>query len=99
MRAKYLICYDISNERRLARVFKLMKGVGVHLQYSVFLCSFTWVELNDIKERLDKLIDQGKDDIRIYPLPSGAKVTVFGKGARVPEGVELYVYDGFPLRA
>lgn len=93
MKAKYLVCYDIVDPVRLAKVFRLMKGAGLHLQYSVFLCSFTWPELKEMKERLGTLIDHGADDVRIYPLPSGLQTYVLGQGARVPEGVELITPD------
>ncbi len=91
MKANYLICYDITSPRRLSRVYKFLKGRGLHLQYSVFLCSLTYQELKDVKERLKELIDEKLDDIRIYPLPSSLKVAVIGKGARIPEGVDIHM--------
>lgn len=91
MRANYLVCYDISNPRRLARVFKLMKGKGLHLQYSVFHCSFTWPRLLEIKEKLSWIIDEKEDDVRIYPLPLQEKVIVMGCGDRLPDGVEIFI--------
>ena len=91
MRAAYLVCYDISDERRLSRVLRFMKGRGIHLQYSVFHCTLTWPELIGMKEQLKGLINEREDDLRIYPLPSGYKVIVMGCGDRVPDGVEIYV--------
>jgi len=91
MKANYLVCYDISDPRRLTRVFKLMKGKGIHLQYSVFHCSFTWPRLLEIKEKLSWIIDEEEDDVRIYPLPSEEKVIVMGCGDRVPDGVEIFI--------
>ena len=41
MRASYLVCYDIADDKRLRKVFKLMRGFGDHLQFSVFECQFT----------------------------------------------------------
>ena len=38
MRQSYLVCYDISDDKRLRKVFKTMRGYGDHLQYSVFEC-------------------------------------------------------------
>ena len=94
MKSNYLVCYDIATPARLGRVFRLIKGVGIHLQYSVFYCSFTWPELKAIKEKLSVIIDPKEDDIRIYPLPSGGKVYVFGQGARIPDGVNIYMDGG-----
>ncbi len=41
MRQSYLVCYDICDDKRLRKVFKVMRGFGDHLQYSVFECQFT----------------------------------------------------------
>ncbi|MEK7846982.1 MAG: CRISPR-associated endonuclease Cas2 [Nitrospinota bacterium] len=87
MRDNYLICYDIANKKRLNKVFRYLKARGVHLQYSVFFCSFTRVQFKEAIENLNRLIDKGKDDVRIYPLPGVVKVSIMGKGSRLPEGV------------
>jgi CRISPR-associated protein Cas2 len=38
MRNTYLVCYDISNDKRLRAVYKTMRDFGDHLQYSIFEC-------------------------------------------------------------
>lgn len=91
MKANYLVCYDISDPRRLVKVFRLMKGMGLHIQYSVFHCSLTWHNLTELKEKLKSIIDEREDDVRIYPLPSEEKVTVMGCGGRIPDGVEIFI--------
>jgi CRISPR-associated protein Cas2 len=68
-----------------------MKGKGLHLQYSVFHCSFTWPRLLEIKEKLSWIIDEKEDDVRIYPLPLQEKVIVMGCGDRLPDGVEIFI--------
>nr|WP_281755625.1 CRISPR-associated endonuclease Cas2 [Thermodesulfovibrio islandicus] len=35
MRLPYLVCYDISDEGRLNRVYRFMKGKGFHIQYFI----------------------------------------------------------------
>ena len=32
MRMSYLVCYDISDEKRLRKVFKAMRGYGDHIR-------------------------------------------------------------------
>lgn len=91
MKSDYLVCYDIASPRRLSRVYRFIKGRGIHLQYSVFHCSLTWDALRMMKMGLRSLIDEEKDDIRIYPLPANCKVYVMGCGDRVPEGVKLFL--------
>ena len=91
MKANYLVCYDIAAPKRLAKVYKFMKGSGIHLQYSVFHCSLTWQQLLQLEEKISWLIDEEEDDVRIYPLPSNGKMIVMGCGDRVPEGVEIFI--------
>lgn len=90
MKASYLICYDITCHKRLARVFRFLKGRAIHLQYSVFLAKLKWDELIEIKKSIAEMINPKEDDIRIYPIPSGVEVIAMGQGDRVPEGVEIY---------
>lgn len=90
MKANYLVCYDIRDPQRLTRVFKCVKRVGLHIQYSVFHCRLTWNELLELKHELQRIIDERKDDVRLYPLPSDLKVVVMGRGDRIPEGVNFY---------
>lgn len=50
MRRRYLVTYDISDDKRRTRVFNILMGRGDHIQYSVFLC-----ELN-AKEKAQMLL-------------------------------------------
>ena len=45
---RYLVCYDIRDERRLKRVGKMMKDYGTRVQYSVF-------EVDLERDRLDEM--------------------------------------------
>ena len=90
MKAEYLICYDISSPKRLAKIFRYLKARARHMQYSVFHCSMTWPELQAMENDIANIINEKKDDVRIYPLPSGGKVISMGCGDRLPEGVDMY---------
>ncbi len=45
MRNTYLVCYDITDDKRRERVFKVCKNHGEHLQFSVFECDLNAMEL------------------------------------------------------
>lgn len=91
MKASYLVCYDIRNERRLARLYRHLKGCGIHIQYSVFHCRLSWRELIELKRDITGIISESEDDVRIYPLPTNGEVFVMGIGDRVPEGVDIFL--------
>jgi CRISPR-associated protein Cas2 len=45
MRRRYVISYDISDDKRRTRVFELLLGNGDHVQFSVFLADLSQREL------------------------------------------------------
>jgi CRISPR-associated protein Cas2 len=49
----YLICYDIREPKRWRRCFKLLKGYGTSLQYSIFRCRLTKRELERLRWELE----------------------------------------------
>ncbi|OGA54692.1 MAG: CRISPR-associated endonuclease Cas2 [Betaproteobacteria bacterium RIFCSPLOWO2_12_FULL_62_13] len=87
----WLIAYDIADPRRLCRVHRFLSTQAVPVQYSVFATRSTPMKTGLIRAGLAEIIDAGKDDVRIYPVPEPADLTVFGKKA-LPEG--LSVIDG-----
>ncbi len=69
----FVVCYDICGdgfERRLRRVYRILRGYGEHLQYSVFRCILTDRQLAELEHALDEVIDHHKDQILIVPLGS-----------------------------
>ncbi len=57
----YVVTYDIADERRWRRVFKIMQGYGRWLQLSVFQCRLTAQRRAELATRLEAVI-HGKDD-------------------------------------
>lgn len=87
----WLIAYDISDPRRLRRVHRFLSSQAVPVQYSVFATRSAPMKAGLIRASLAEIIDEGEDDVRIYPVPEPANLAVFGKKA-LPEG--LRVIDG-----
>jgi CRISPR-associated protein Cas2 len=78
MRNTFLVCYDISDDRRLAKVHKTMRGYGDWLQYSIFECQFTRTDLLRCRHALSQVIDHRKDQVLFVDLGP-----VEGRGDRV----------------
>jgi CRISPR-associated protein Cas2 len=57
----YIVTYDISDDRRWRRVFKIMRGYGRWLQLSVFQCRLTARRRAELARRLEEAI-HGRDD-------------------------------------
>ncbi|MEK7474348.1 MAG: CRISPR-associated endonuclease Cas2 [Candidatus Coatesbacteria bacterium] len=76
-----LVTYDVNTEnkegrRRLRKVALACKDYGQRVQFSVFECVVSDAELVRLRARLVKLIDNGKDNLRIYLLDEAARKRV-----------------------
>ncbi len=63
MRQTYIVSYDISDPKRLRRVFKTMRGYGDHLQLSVFRCELSKRELVEVRTKLAAIIHHTEDQV------------------------------------
>lgn len=68
MRATYIVSYDISDPKRLAKVAKVCRDFGERLQKSVFVCLLTHADLVILRARLGKVIDMGADQVLLIRL-------------------------------
>ena len=67
---KYIVTYDISNDKRRTKLSDILEGYGVRVNYSVFE-----IELSEAKREkllyeieLKKLINKKYDSLRFYHL-------------------------------
>ena len=63
MRTTYRVCYDITDDKRLRRVFKSCKNYGDHLQYSVFECDLNPAEKVALECDLAEVINHDEDQV------------------------------------
>ena len=68
MRKRYLIAYDVSDDKRRTAIFKTLMGNGDHVQFSVFLCQLNDVELARLKGRLLESVNARQDQIVVLDL-------------------------------
>lgn len=60
-----IVFYDIRNEKRVKKVFKICKKYLSHFQYSVFRGNITPSKLIRLKSDLNNIIDKDEDFICI----------------------------------
>lgn len=65
---RYLVCYDICEPRRLRQVAKVLQGYGVRLQYSVFECRLSGVQLAEVRRELATILEVGEDQVLFVSL-------------------------------
>jgi CRISPR-associated protein Cas2 len=64
----YLVTYDIRDDKRWRRVFKLMKGFGEWLQLSVFQCRLSRRRHAEMVQLLDGIINSRVDALLIIDI-------------------------------
>jgi CRISPR-associated protein Cas2 len=63
VRHTFIVTYDISDPKRLRKVYKLMLGWGDHLQLSVFHCELNQRELIELRTELARVIRHTEDQV------------------------------------
>ncbi len=84
----YLVCYDITEPKRLGRVHRFLRDRGMPVQYSVFTAQLTAKGLARLLDGLSQRIDARADDVRVYPLPARLERLCLGMQA-FPDDVML----------
>ncbi|MBU1100078.1 MAG: CRISPR-associated endonuclease Cas2 [Bacteroidetes bacterium] len=64
---KYLIMYDLQNNRQSRAINKLLGSLGNRVQNSVYECDLRFREYDDMLVELQKIVAEG-GNVRIYAL-------------------------------
>lgn len=64
---RYVIIYDISDDKIRRQVYKALKSYGAWKQYSAFEVDLSKTQYTELKHKLKDLISN-EEHIRIYPL-------------------------------
>ena len=70
----YIVAYDISNQKRWRRIFRLMKGYGDWVQLSVFQCRLSKKRHAELIALLDGIIHHEEDHIVLIDIGVADKV-------------------------
>jgi len=59
----YIVTYDIADDKRWRRLFKVMHGYGEWLQLSVFQCRLTRARQAELIHLVEGILDHKKDHL------------------------------------
>ncbi len=68
MKHVFLICYDVSDPKRLRKVYKTLQGAGESLQHSVFRCELSREERQKLIEVLWEILNLSEDRLLVANL-------------------------------
>ncbi|MFH1114067.1 MAG: CRISPR-associated endonuclease Cas2 [Pseudomonadota bacterium] len=91
---KWIVAYDIPDDRRRRKVADALENFGDRVQYSVFEVLTRDTEIDIVTARIRRIIDSKEDSVRLYPLceTCAAKVIVVGIGRDEPwENPDVYI--------
>lgn len=66
MALTHVVAYDISDDRRRARVAATLQAYGDRIQRSVFICTVEADLLRDIRARIGAIIDPQTDSVYVF---------------------------------
>ena len=86
-----IVAYDVANNRRRTRLANYLQGWGYRMQESVFQLRLENWELDEVRERVDGIIDADDDVVHVYPLCAACcgRAEVFGTAPALDD-VGLY---------
>jgi len=64
----YMVCYDISDPKRLRRAAKTLENFGLRIQKSFFQCEISRPMRKTLETALLEVIDTEQDYLYFYPL-------------------------------
>lgn len=88
MDGRYLVLYDITDNRRLARAASIVLDYGVRVQKSVYEVRLTPQTLRMLRRRLAAVIDPEEDGVKIFPLCESCAGRRRTRGATLPQAPE-----------
>lgn len=85
--------YDISDPKRLTKVARVMKDFGERVLKSVFECNLEVGTFEEMKEKIDEVVEQTEDSVRYYILCDHCikEVEYSGKGKLFQEDEDYVV--------
>ncbi|MBW2623850.1 MAG: CRISPR-associated endonuclease Cas2 [Deltaproteobacteria bacterium] len=88
-----IVAYDIADPRRLNKVAKLIKDYGVRVQKSIFEVDVDGRCFNEMKARVEEVIEASEDGVKYFPLceKCAGTVEIIGQGVFVDPDEEYYV--------
>lgn len=71
-----VIVYDVANDRRRMKIFKLLKNYATRIQYSVFEGNLREEDIVWLESHLSNLINKKEDSIAFFELCERCRKTV-----------------------
>jgi len=82
----YVIVYDVSDDKRRSKIFKILKSYATHVQYSVFEAKLHPNDVTELKYKIWSIMNTKQDSIFFYRQCASC----MGKVERM--GIPVFIY-------
>ena len=91
---RWLVAYDVPDDRRRTKIANLLEDYGDRVQYSVFEIFASSEELQRMIVRMKGVIEENEDSIRLYPACESCvkKVRILGTGESIEPWFDPEIY-------
>jgi len=88
-----VVIYDIADPRRLNKIAKVIKDYGIRVQKSIFEVDVNNTAFEEMKFRIEKIIEMSEDGVKYFPLCEKCinTVEIIGQGIFIDPDEEYYV--------
>lgn len=76
-RKRYLVAYDIRDDKRLRQVATCLEGFGERMQYSVFICDLSAREFVEMRVAVEERMKSSEDSVMVIDLGRADDTTRF----------------------
>ena len=85
-RRRYLVAYDIREDRRLRSIATCLEGYGDRIQYSVFICDLSEQEMIGLRTEIEALMKWSEDSVMVVDLgtPDSTRFLFLGHHEELP---------------
>jgi CRISPR-associated protein Cas2 len=93
-RRRYLVAYDIREDKRLRTIASCMEGYGERIQYSVFVCDLSEQEAILMRGDLEDRMKPSEDSIMVIDLgraSDSARFLFLGRHEKLPAPEALII--------
>lgn len=80
----YIITYDISDNKRLAKIARIMVNYTQRVLYSVFEGELTQAQIKEIKEKVAKIMEPMSDSVIYFRLCTECVAKIKSAGKKTP---------------
>jgi CRISPR-associated protein Cas2 len=93
-RRRYLVAYDIRDDRRLRSIAGCVEGYGTRIQYSVFVCDLSDRKMILLRGDVEALMKKSEDSVMVVDLGQAGDSSRFlflGHHGKLPSSTTVII--------